>query len=162
MKAIKLRDNINALIDNKDYPLVKDWKWSLSSTGYAVRRQRFGLRKLGKGKMVYLHRFILNAPRRAKIDHINGNKLDDRRKNLRFARQIDNNCNRPKFKGSYTSIYKGVYFDKQGGKWRARIKYKGKTYRLGDFKIERHAAMAYDMWVGSIQGKFANKNFKSI
>lgn len=88
------------------------------------------------------------------IDHINGDKSDNRIENLRLANVIENNRNRAALSG-----YKGVRYHKPSGKWQARItsEYKGK--HLGLFNNEIEAAKAYDEAARLLHGDFAHLNF---
>lgn len=75
------------LVDPVDLPLVQKYKWNHSKIGYAARY----INVPQKGA-VLLHREILGFPR-AEVDHINGNKLDNRRKNLRICSRRSNATN---------------------------------------------------------------------
>lgn len=163
MIAMKLTKNKITLIDKADFQLVKQWKWSYLAGGYAMRKSRYGPRKLGKYYCIYLHRFLLNAPKGIDVDHINGNKLDNRRSNLRLASRSQNFANQPKQKKlNCTSQFKGIYWDKTLKFWRVRIHFRHKKFEIGLFKNEIAAAMAYDIWVKDIQGEFAIFNFSSV
>lgn len=78
------------------------------------------------------------------VDHINGNRTDDRACNLRIVTNRDNNsyCYRSD-RDSLSSKFTGVYWSKHAKKWTARIKYKGINYHLGSFTSEIHAADCY-------------------
>lgn len=89
--------------------------------------------KTSKG-WIDLHRVLMNAQKGQIVDHINRNKLDNRRENLRFVSHSINNFN----KGST-----GIYFDKCGNRWRACISDRnGKTLKLGSFKTKDEALKA--------------------
>lgn len=92
------------------------------------------------------------------IDHVNGDAMDNRLKNLRLCTRAENCANRGSRKGS-TSQYLGV--DKlPNGKWRAQIKPAGlKASYLGSFEDERTAAAAYDDAARAHHGEFARLNF---
>lgn len=64
---------------------------------------------------------------RIQVDHINGNRADNRKSNLRICTNQENSMNRNKNKNN-TSGYKGVVYDKERKKWRARIQHNGKHY----------------------------------
>ncbi|WP_369913930.1 HNH endonuclease [Xanthomonas sp. NCPPB 3005] len=76
------------------------------------------------------------------IDHINGNKVDNRIINLREATNLENNQNRAANVGS-VSKYVGVVWHKGAGKWQAQIGYNGKRRYLGMFRTEHEAHDAY-------------------
>jgi hypothetical protein len=78
----------------------------------------------------------------AEIDHVNGDKTDNRLSNLREATPSENKRNRVT-QVNNTSGFKGVYWNKAAGKWRAQIYDNGKSYHLGHFDIAEEAYTAY-------------------
>jgi len=99
--------------------------WSLSSNGYA--KARIG------NKSVYYHVFAFpNCPDGMERDHIDGNRLNNCRTNIRFVTRCNNNKNR-KFKENRKSGKTGVNWSKSSNKWRAIIKADGKYISLGYF-----------------------------
>jgi len=91
-----------------------------------------------------------------RVDHINGNGLDNRRSNLRIATSQQNNRNR-KICNLNTSGFKGVRLDRN--KWRADIRIDGKRKNLGRFVNPEAAAAAYDEAARKYFGEFATLNF---
>ncbi|AWT34530.1 hypothetical protein DM785_02430 [Deinococcus actinosclerus] len=93
-------------IDAADLPaLIEDGRpWSLHSTGYAWRGERHG----GKFYAVMLHRQLVNPPDDLVIDHLNRDRLDNRRANLRVCTQVENMANLPRI-STNTSGVKNVY-----------------------------------------------------
>jgi hypothetical protein len=112
------------------------------------------------GPKLYMHRHLTGWKL---IDHINGDGLDNRRANLRQATTSQNMANRRKqqtFNGKpVSSQYLGVTWDKTNKAWRAQVKCDGKRYRLGLFKREVDAALAYDRQKRELFGEFARLNF---
>lgn len=90
------------------------------------------------------------------VDHKNHNTLDNRRRNLRFATQAQQNANRLKHYGG--SRFKGVYLRSDGRKWVAQIKTGSKARYLGSFETEELAARAYNREAKKAWGKFAKLN----
>lgn len=136
--------------------LINLVSFKLDKDGYVI----FRYKKDSKRKIHKLHRFIMQ-PKNSKIqiDHINGNKLDNRKINLRFCTSGQNQQNRPKSKKKKThSIYKGVTWHKRHKKWKATIGASKKYYHLGYFFIEKNAAIAYNEAAKKLHGKFARLN----
>jgi hypothetical protein len=77
------------------------------------------------------------------IDHINGNKLDNRICNLRVVSKIQNAHN-VGIRKHNTSGYTGVYFRKDRNSWRAKIGIDGKRISLGYYKTAEEAGRAYE------------------
>ncbi|MBG9769668.1 hypothetical protein ABD75_11005 [Bacillus vallismortis] len=91
------------------------------------------------------------------VDHRNHDTLDNRRANLRLCSIGENNRNR-KYSKHNTSEYKGVGWHKTNGRYRARIKFNGKSIHLGYFKTEIEAAEAYNKAAIKFHGEFAEIN----
>ena len=125
MKQIKLTQGKVALVDNEDFEYLNQWKWFFDGK-YAGRREKTG------EKEIFMHRFINNTPQGFLTDHINRNKLDNRRINLRTVTYQQNQFNRNLSKNS-SSGYMGVNWDKFNNKWLSRIKINDKLLNLGRF-----------------------------
>jgi hypothetical protein len=119
-----------ALVDEADLPLVSDRRWSFTS-GYVV----------GKGE--YLHRvlFGLVPGDGQKVDHKNGDTLDNRRRNLRLCTQGENAQNRHRGPVG-ESHFRGVSRSTNGKRWVARVVTNGKGHHIGTFEYEMDAARA--------------------
>ena len=156
LKEIKITQGKIVTVSDMDYEELIKFNWSYSaSTGYAVRK---GRKSLNEPRTVHMHRFIMDASSKVQIDHINGNKLDNRRLNLRIASVQKNAFNRKKPKVECTSIYKGVLQRKNSEKWIARIKISNKAIHLGTFINEVDAAKAYNEAALYYFGEFARCN----
>ncbi|MFA5396856.1 MAG: AP2 domain-containing protein [Methanogenium sp.] len=133
MKKIKLTKGRFTLVDDKDFEFLNQWKWHLSTSGYAVRNihVRIGINKYTRCR-VWMHRMLNKTPDELFTDHINRNKLDNRKCNLRSVTKSVNSFNRDKNKNNKSGT-KGVYFDSWSNKWRAEIKKDGKKFTLGRF-----------------------------
>jgi len=154
MKYIPLTQGKYALVDDEDYEVFIQWKWCYYQEGYAARKSDFIPRKT-----VLMHRKIMQAPTGMQVDHINGDKLDNRRANLRLCTSQQNTLNQPKRRMETSSQYKGVCRDKKTGRWRAMITVNGKQKSLGRFADEIDAAKAYDDAAIQHHGEFASINF---
>jgi hypothetical protein len=149
------------LVDDDDYEQLAKHKWCKNSAGYAMRTRKMS--DVISGAKIYMHRHILGLRPGDKLqcDHINGNKLDNRRKNLRVVTNQQNHWNKKKPSGRYTSQYKGVHWDKIQKKWVSNIRINGKTKYLGAFTDEVAAAYAYDAAARKLFGKYAAPNFQN-
>ncbi len=167
MKRIPLSKGKFALVDDQDYDFLMQWKWCVSSHGYATRLQYLPRPdgKKGKSRTTYMRRVILGlTDGNRKADHINRNPLDNRRENLRECSHQQNCWNKTRARtASYpkTSKFHGVCWSKQTGKWRARINVGGKERHLGFFVDESLAAAVYAEAAAVEFGEFAPNNNKN-
>lgn len=149
----------SVLIDADDLDAVRSlvpWRIMQTKQGkrYAVRRLWLGT---GLNRpLVYMHRFLMDAPAGKQVDHINGNGLDNRRANMRLCSGRENARNRI---GTARSGYKGVYQSRHGNRWYASIRAEDRTHRLGAFETPEAAARAYDEAAVRFHGDFARLNF---
>jgi hypothetical protein len=147
-----LRTNVDGiLIDPEDFALAFPHRWRLTKDGYLLTSSPSN-RQSG----IYLHRLIMNAPKGVQVDHIDGNKLDNRRKNLRLCTRQQNLCNVAPRKNN-KSKYKGVNVA-QDGKWFARIKSLDVNLYIGRFNTEENAAQAYNFAAYEHHKEFAYYN----
>ena len=156
MKEIKLTRGKVALVDDKDYVSFSSFRWRASETKsgfYAVRQIYISKYKT---KPCFLHRLILGEPEGLIVDHINGDSLDNRRKNLRTCTHQQNIANR-KISKNNTTGFKGVVRDRKG--FRAEIKVWGKKIHLGSYKNPIDAAHSYDLASKKYFKNFARPNF---
>ena len=112
VKKIKLSQGKFSIVDSRDYEHLSQWKWCFHHTGYAVRVEKIK-KPCGKrtGQMIFLHREVSKTPKGLYTDHINGDKLDNRKENLRHATKKQSSRNTAPHKKS-SSRYKGVVFNK--------------------------------------------------
>jgi hypothetical protein len=123
-----------ALVDEEDFERLGHHRWCMDSKGYVYRHP-------SPKTAIRLHREILGLKRGdPDLDHENGNKLDNRRSNLRPATDSENGQNRGLEGG--TSRHRGVVFYKRTGKWMAQASLNGKHYHLGYFDDEDDAGRA--------------------
>jgi hypothetical protein len=152
VRYIPLTRGLFAIVDAADYELVSRYKWCARGP-----RERAYACRSDKGKMISLHRFLMNPPKGMVVDHKDGNRLNTRRSNMRICTQEQNVWNsRPKGK---SSRYKGVCRDKEKKKWVVYARHRGQTHYLGRFGVEVEAARAYDRKAFELFGEYAWLNF---
>jgi hypothetical protein len=160
MKYIELVGGNIAIVDNDNYDWLNQWKWYRHSEGYAVRVQhvKLGFKKY-KNKTIRMHILVNKTPSGFQTDHLNENRLDNRRCNLRTCTKSENMQNRGKT-AINTSGYKGVYLNKRVKikKWMSMIQANGKSIYLGYFKTKKEAALAYNKAASKYHGRYANFN----
>lgn len=158
MKILPLSKGKVAIVDDNDFETVNQWKWSVVSGGspglfYAARHIKID----GQWKHIRLHRFILNAPKHLRVDHRDGDGLNNRRSNLRFATHQENLRN---MRIHTNRTYKGVkLFPRyRFKKWQARIGTGQRMISLGFYHTVKEAAQAYNQAALKFFGEFARLN----
>lgn len=157
MKEIKLTQNRVALVDDEDFERLNIYKWYAASQDrcyYAVR----GVFIDNKWKTIFMHRIIMNAPIRIKIDHKNSNGLDNQKYNLRVATSQQNAQNIKNSHKDNKYKIKGVSWNKQHKKFEARIRVNKKKLLLGLFNVLGDADSVYRIAEEKYFGKFARCN----
>ena len=120
---------IRVKIDNDDLEKCSKLTWQ-----YAKNKDSKYIQTRIKGKMIKLHRYIMNMNNsNLVVDHINRNPLDNRKSNLRICSYKENSFNKS-IRVDNTSGIPGVSFHKTNKKWRAKIKYNNLTIHLGYFE----------------------------
>lgn len=156
--TIQLTKGQVALIDDIDADLA-EFKWcALTVHGgfYAVRHSARPNRTAILLHRVVLERMMGRPLTRAELtDHISGDKLDNRRENLRIATNTENMRNRGQQRNN-TSGFKGVYWNRKLGKWQAQITVLGQRVHLGLFATPEEAHTAYCKAAKELHGEFAN------
>lgn len=159
MKYISLTRGMSATVDYEDFEFINQFNW-------CVRTNRgshyYAVSKIG-GKIIYMHRLIMNAKPGEAIDHIDGNGLNNTRINMRLATQGQNNMNSIRSQRN-TSGFKGVSYchDKFRNKpWRALIRFSKRLIHIGCFDTPEEAAIAYNKVALLYFGEFARINIIS-
>lgn len=145
-----------AIIDAEDAPLVAGRPWKLHDDGYAQSR----LPGPGDSSSIYMHHLMVPVSDGLTVDHENGNRLDNRRANLRAATRAQQQYNRGRGCNN-TSGFKGVSFHRKTGRWRATIQLDGRHRHLGLFDDAETAARAYDDAALAAWGEWARTNFET-
>ena len=118
------------LIDIEDIDKIKNSKWCKDKNNYVKNSNQ-----------EYLHRVIMEESNLF-IDHINGNKLDNRKSNLRVCCNADNLKNRVKLPSNNTSGILGVRYREDRNKWYAEIQYNKQKINLGSYTEKDDAIKA--------------------
>ena len=136
-----------ALVDREDVEKVINHRWYKNTNGYAMA-----------ANWMLMHRMVLGLTKDdpVKVDHINGDPLDNRKKNLRTCSHAENMANRKRHKNSKTG-FKGVY--NEGSKFKFVITKDRKQYWKCGFVTAKDAACAYDKAAIELHGEFARLNF---
>jgi hypothetical protein len=150
VRLIPLADGLYAYVDAADYEWLSQWNWHVTSGGYPARSVR--------GGQVFMHREIMQPPKGMVVDHIDGNKANNCRFNLRVCTRKQNQGNMQKQHGTY-SQYKGVSRSKGRDKWLAQCDFGGQHRWLGFHENEADAARAYDYAAVQECGEYARVNF---
>lgn len=123
---------------------------SKSNNGYLY--VQFNKKAYGLHRVIWAIHYGEQPP--SYIDHINGDRSDNRIANLRSATKVENGGNR-KVGRNNTSGYKGVTYRKDLGLWQARITHSRKVFHLGFFDNPQVAHQAYINAADRLHGKFA-------
>lgn len=130
MKINLNNSNKETIIDDEDVGVISKHSWYINNCGYVISTEG-----------ISLHRLVLGITKKNQhIDHINRDKLDNRKINLRICMPWQNAHNIPKKKNN-TSGYKGVF--RNGEKWISKIMVRGNRIYLGTFDTKEKAYEAY-------------------
>jgi len=149
---IPLTQSLQVMVDPEDYEWLRHWRWRAR---FAPNGRVYATARI-HGRTVFMHRLIMNPPPGMVVDHIDGNGVDNCRRNLRNCTHAQNIHNLPKHHG--VSRFKGVCRARHG-RWQAGIRTGGHRMYIGLFDDEVEAAHARDRWAFVLHGSFAWLNF---
>jgi hypothetical protein len=149
-------DGHEVLFDDEDLILLFNFKWRVWKRGH-THYVESGSQVIGGYRTNGMHNLILGRREGFFVDHINGSGLDNRKRNLRFATESQNQFNQ---RNRANKKYKGTYFvkEKKLRPWNAKIQANKKTKNLGYFATEIEAAAAYNKAAEFLHGAFAKLN----
>lgn len=160
MKVIPLTQGYIALVDDLDYEWASRLRWYAhvkkrkTTIVYAVRKSNQKMISMA-GEIAKIAGIWVDG---LEIDHIDGNRLNNQRYNLRVATGSQNQANQIHRKDT-SSRYKGVSWSSKNNKWTAYIGYNKNKYNLGTYKSEEEAAKEYDLCAYELFGEYARLNF---
>lgn len=163
MKEILLTQGKVALIDDEDFEELDKMSWhawyNKNGDSFYAHHSTYN----GKGKnpgVTRMHRYLMKiVDPKIKVDHIDGNTLNNQKSNLRICESHQNNTNTKELRSDNTSGYRGVtkYFYNSHKKWTARLSKNGIVTRLGYFDSPEDAARAFDKAAKQLYGEFCGK-----
>lgn len=158
MKTIKLTQNQTTIIDDEDFDRVKQHKWCALEQPKYKENKFMAVTNIthldGRRETVYLHRFIMNAPKGLHVDHKDRNPLNNQKSNLRICTHAENQRNRAE-NSNNKSGFKGVCFVKHAKRYKAQIWANGKRTFLGYHDTAEAASEAYKQAANEIHGGYA-------
>ena len=162
------KEKYTVLIDKQDAWIFKDYyvrpHLRNEHNKIVCRARCYRKKNNPRKKQISITSLIFKVRKGFVIDHKNGEPLDNRRLNLRYATTGQNSQNRVqsgiRAGKKMSSRFKGVVWRKDMGKWRSTIRCEKKVYYLGYYDSEIEAARAYDKKALELHKEFANLNFK--
>lgn len=159
MKIVPISRGLEVMVDDVDYDAVMQNKWTAcksekDKTWYATR----SIKQSGKWKHISMHRFLMGNPKGVKIDHGDGNGLNNQRGNLRKCTHAQNLMN---MRCHNKHGLKGVAFIKNlmpHRQWMSKISINGTLKTIGFFPSKIDAAIAYNIVAQKNFGEFAKLN----
>lgn len=160
MKLLKIENSDKmAVVDDHNYERLSKFTWFVTSRSIK-RSHRFICKetaiKFFGTKNISLASEIMNQPD-VEFDHADKDIYNNLELNFRIATKSQQCMNRNKFKGKYTSIFKGVSWDKNYKKWRRFIAKDGVEH-VKFFDTEINAAISYNEMAMKLHGEFAVLN----
>ncbi len=138
---------VDVMVDDEDFEFLNQFYWQVDKNNTVKTHKNYTGETL-------IHRLIMKPSKGVEIDHIDGNRLNNQKSNLRFATSSQNKINRGARKDN-KSGFKGVSWHKQRNTWTARIMIDGNYKHLGLFKDKLEAAKIYNQYALKHYGEYA-------
>jgi len=145
-----------AIIDDNDFQWLSQYRWSVAG---GAKKDGYYAAYRGDNELAYMHRLIMDAPAGVEVDHINRNRLDNRRSNLRLCDSHQNKLN-TKLRSDNITGCKGLRWRNDVKSWRVNVKIRGKEIHIGYFKKKRDAIRARKEAEIIYYGEFASGQVK--
>jgi hypothetical protein len=156
---ISVHPDYKAKIDREDLARVSEFKWRVTKGASGRIRVVTSVRKEEGVRSMTLGKFLMNPPKGKQVYPRRFNEgLDYRKSNLVICTVQERQQMLPKNRKASSSIYRGVSFSKNDGKWRAGIEVEGRSMNLGNFTSEIEAGLAYNEAARKHFGKDAYQN----
>jgi len=149
-RLIPLTKELFAIVDQEDHAYLSQHSWSVDGSGCPQR----AIKTASGWRPIRMHRDLLKLGPGQHADHIDGDKLDNRRANLRRCSQAENNRNTPIPRTNRTG-FKGVYWNANRQCFQAYITFERKHHYLGSFTDIESAALTYQQVAKRFFGTFA-------
>ena len=156
-RLIPLTQGKVAKVDIEDYEFLMQFNWAFVDKGYARRTIKVD----GQKKNERMHRVIANRmagrqlPISEQVDHEDGDRLNNRRDNLRIATHNQNSFNVRR-----NSSFNLAGVAKNHKRFMANITAYKTSFYLGTFDTPEEAAWMRDQWALALHGEFARPNFE--
>jgi hypothetical protein len=152
-----------SVVDASDFEWLSQWKWHAKrskkdNTYYAARK---GPTVDGKQSQILMHRQIKGAEAGSRVDHKDGDGLNNSRANLRFTTSAQNQMNH-RLRSDSSTGFMGVSFFPKTRRWRAYIQSRSKWKHLGYFSSPENAAIAFNVAALELHGEFARLNVSDM
>lgn len=166
MKTIITTDGHEMWVDDEDYDYLMLYDFTLNQHGYPIGKPKQKYKRIGLFSSAPVHKILIDKGQKGRhvvIDHVDGNKLNNQKENLRICSHAENMRNR-KITTTYsnketTSKYKGLVWRKKNKKWQVHISIEeNKEVFVGYFKDEIAGANCYNYYAKKYHGEFARLN----
>lgn len=159
MNYIELNHRQVSIVDDGDFEWLNRFTWhaKLRSDGRGFYADHAWRLPSGRVHHIRMHRMLLKTPVGQRIDHVDGDSLNNQRANLRFCTASENGGN-ARLNRNNRSGFKGVFWRWDCCRWRVSITVEHRKFCVGHFSTLLEAAQAYDEAAVKFYGEFARTN----